>query len=71
MGIFRTGERLDSGGVSSHNIGDIFFTTRTDNSLNGAVECNGSQYSFADTGDVVTWSYTGAGPTVRFIPMKY
>ena len=48
MGIFRTGERLDSGGVSSHNIGDIFFTTRTDNSLNGAVECNGSQYSFAD-----------------------
>lgn len=48
MGIFRTGERLDSGGASSHNIGDIFFTTRTDNSLNGAVECNGSQYSFAD-----------------------
>ena len=38
------------GGVSnsSHNIGDIFYTTRTDNSLNGAVECNGSQYNFSD-----------------------
>lgn len=34
MGIFRTGERLDSG-------------------------------------DVVTWSYTGTNPSVRFIPMKY
>ena len=33
---------------SSHNIGDIFYTTRTDNSLNGAVECNGSQYNFSD-----------------------
>ena len=39
------------GGTSSntsHNIGDIFYTTRTDNSLNGAVECNGSQYNFSD-----------------------
>ena len=34
MGIFRTGERLDSGGV-------------------------------------VTWSYSGTSPSVRFIPMKY
>lgn len=25
----------------------------------------------ADTGDVVTWSYTGNIPSVRFIPMKY
>ena len=33
---------------SSRNIGDIFYTTRTDNSLNGAVECNGSQYNFSD-----------------------
>ena len=31
-----------------NNIGDIFYTTRTDNSLNGAVECNGSQYNFSD-----------------------
>ena len=39
------------GGTSSNtsrNIGDIFYTTRTDNSLNGAVECNGSQYNFSD-----------------------
>ena len=33
---------------TSRNIGDIFYTTRTDNSLNGAVECNGSQYNFSD-----------------------
>ena len=25
----------------------------------------------ADTGDVVTWSYSGASPSVKFIPMKY
>lgn len=24
-----------------------------------------------DFGDVVTWSYTGTNPSVRFIPMKY
>ena len=30
------------------NIGDTFYTTRTDNELNGAVEANGAQYNFAD-----------------------
>ena len=30
------------------NIGDIFWTTRTDSALNGAVEANGAQYNFAD-----------------------
>ncbi len=42
--------KLGGGGPSntSRNIGDIFYTTRTDNSLNGAVECNGSQYNFSD-----------------------
>lgn len=30
------------------NIGDIFWTARTDSALAGAVECNGAQYNFAD-----------------------
>ena len=37
---------------SAHNVGDVFWTMRTDNELNGAVECNGATY---DTGD-----FTGA-----------
>lgn len=35
-------------GGASRNVGDIFFTARTDNALNGAVECDGAQYNFAD-----------------------
>lgn len=31
-----------------HNVGDIFFTSRLDTELNGAVECNGGTYSTAD-----------------------
>ena len=30
------------------DIGDIIYTTRTDNELSGKVECNGAQYNFAD-----------------------
>lgn len=49
MGILINENQIGGGGSnSSHNIGDIFYTTRTDNSLNGAVECNGSQYNFSD-----------------------
>ena len=50
MGILVNENQIGGGGPSntSHNIGDIFYTTRTDNSLNGAVECNGSQYNFSD-----------------------
>ena len=50
MGILVNESQIGGGGPSntSHNIGDIFYTTRTDNSLNGAVECNGSQYNFSD-----------------------
>lgn len=33
---------------TGRNIGDIFWTTRTDSALNGAVEANGAQYNFAD-----------------------
>ena len=33
---------------AGRNIGDIFWTARTDSALNGAVEANGAQYNFAD-----------------------
>lgn len=36
------------GSGTGRNVGDIFFTTRRDNSLNGAVECNGTQYNTTD-----------------------
>ena len=36
-----------SGGTGK-NVGDIFFTTRTDNGLAGAVECNGATYNTTD-----------------------
>ena len=49
MGILVNQSQIGGGSSnSSRNIGDIFYTTRTDNSLNGAVECNGSQYNFSD-----------------------
>ena len=50
MGILVNQNQIGGSGTSnsSRNIGDIFYTTRTDNSLNGAVECNGSQYNFSD-----------------------
>lgn len=37
---------------SFHNIGDIFYTMRTDSVLNGAVECDGSQYNLTDFPDI-------------------
>ena len=36
------------GGGAGRNIGDVFFTARTDTTLNGAVEANGSQYNTTD-----------------------
>ena len=33
---------------TARNVGDIFFTSRTDINLNGAVECNGNTYSLSD-----------------------
>lgn len=41
------------GSGSGRNIGDIFYTTRKDSGLGGAVECNGGTYNTED--------YTGAG----------
>ena len=39
---------IDGASGAGRNIGDIFWTTRTDSALNGAVEANGAQYNFAD-----------------------
>lgn len=33
---------------AARNIGDVFFTARTDSALNGAVECNGNTYDTTD-----------------------
>lgn len=33
---------------AGRNVGDIFYTTRTDTDLNGAVECNGAVYDIGD-----------------------
>lgn len=33
---------------TGRNVGDVFFTTRTDSGLNGAVECNGGIYDTTD-----------------------
>lgn len=54
MSIYLGNKKLAGTSVKlSHNIGDIFFTKRTDTVLAGAVECNGATYQ--------TTSYTGAG----------
>lgn len=44
---------IGGGSGSGRNIGDIFYTTRTDTGLAGAVECNGATYNTTD--------YTGEG----------
>ena len=59
---------VDGASGAGRNIGDIFWTTRTDSALNGAVEANGAQYNFADVngGDnnVQTLLESGALPSV-------
>lgn len=51
-GVTQGGFKIGGGSGSGRNIGDIFYTTRTDTALSGAVECNGGTYSTADyTGD--------------------
>lgn len=37
-----------AGNTSGRNVGDIFYTMRTDNKLNGAVECDGATYNISD-----------------------
>lgn len=61
-------ELADGASGAGRNIGDIFWTTRTDSALNGAVEANGAQYNFADVngGDnnVQALLVSGALPSV-------
>ena len=70
LGVGDDGNVVPVDGVSGtgRNIGDIFWTTRTDSGLNGAVEANGAQYNFADVngGDnnVQTLLASGALPSV-------
>lgn len=50
------------GGGSGLNVGDIFYTMRNDNNLNGAVECNGATYNTTDfTGAQSIGSLLAAG----------
>lgn len=39
---------IESKTITNRNVGDIFYTTRRDNGLLGAVECNGAEYNIAD-----------------------
>lgn len=49
----RQGGKVIAGNTSGRNVGDIFYTMRTDNGLNGAVECDGATYNTTD--------FTGSG----------
>ena len=53
---------------AGRNIGDIFWTTRTDSALAGAVEANGAQYNFTDVNqgqnNVQALLVSGALPSV-------
>ena len=49
LGIDADGDVVPTeSGSGGRNIGDIFWTTRTDSALNGAVECNGATYNASD-----------------------
>lgn len=39
---------VKSNSGSGRNVGDVFYTSRTDAELNGAFECNGAQHNIAD-----------------------
>ena len=44
----RQGNNIIAGVNSGLNVGDIFYTMRNDNELNGAVECDGATYNTTD-----------------------
>lgn len=54
----------NDGLLASRNIGDVFYTTRTDTALNGAVECNGGQYNIADFETVASLLSLGKLPYI-------
>lgn len=55
--------KIAASATNGHNVGDVFYTARTDSSLNGAVECNGAQYNIADfnTGEQSVAALLAAG----------
>lgn len=54
----------NDGLLASRNIGDLFYTTRTDTALNGAVECNAGQYNIADFETVASLLAAGKLPYI-------
>lgn len=40
--------KIAASATNGHNVGDVFYTARTDAALNGAVEANGAVYNCAD-----------------------
>lgn len=40
--------KITAAATNGHNVGDVFYTSRTDAALNGAVEANGAVYNCAD-----------------------
>ena len=69
LGIDASGNVVPTeSGSGGRNVGDIFWTTRTDSALNGAVEANGAQYNFADVNqgqnNVQALLVSGALPSV-------
>ena len=46
--ILGSGDLEIKSGGSGRSVGDIFYTTRTDSELNGAVECDGGIYNIGD-----------------------
>lgn len=54
---------------TARNIGDFFFTTRTDSSLNGAVECNGGTYSTEDFSGTQSIGNLLAGGKIPYVSL--
>lgn len=65
-----SGDTLSVSGSSSINVGDVFYTTRSDDDLNGAVTCDGKIYNCCDfTGTNSVPSLLKAGK-LPYIPLS-
>lgn len=59
-----------SSGSTRYNVGDIFFTMRNDNGLNGAVECNGATYDTTDFTGAQSIGQLLAGGKVPYVSLS-
>lgn len=59
---------LDEGG-STQSVGNVFWTMRTDNELNGAVECNGATYDTTDFTGAQSIGQLLAGGKVPYVSL--